>query len=331
MRGNMERTKSKRIIIVSALILIMFVWTMALKKPIEPKAAFVANHYDLTIDGGYWNGIYYELNGNIVKNAFFTDGTYTYFLQADGTPMTDRLTYHPDGIHVIYFDSEGHEVFSNFAHVKKSISGDAVDDLCFFDVYGYMYVNFLTFNQDGTALYYANPYGVMECSGWFQFAGDAGYVAEAYGITEGTWAYAAADGKVDPASIGNKSTETTTSTTKEPLTKEQAYDAVVNYCAEQNPGLEETVKSGRFLFWQVCDLDGDEYVVTYRSYTGAYEYFHVNIYTGNVYSYQYVRGIIDEPELTGTNFNAYDYLYENTVWPYGADPYYDPAMLEIIF
>lgn len=58
--------------------------------------------------------------------------------------MKDRLTYHPDGEHVIYFDSEGHDVFSDFARVKKSISGDNVNDLCFFDVYGYMYVDVVT-------------------------------------------------------------------------------------------------------------------------------------------------------------------------------------------
>ena len=118
----------------------------------------------------------YDGNGNMVKNNFKCDGTYTYYFQNDGTAMTDRLTYHPDGEHVIYFDENGHEVFNNFTHVKKSISGEAVDDLCFFDVYGHMYVDFITYDQAGVNLYYANPYGVMEHNGWFQFSdGNIGY------------------------------------------------------------------------------------------------------------------------------------------------------------
>ncbi|MBQ9199488.1 MAG: hypothetical protein IJ141_04850 [Lachnospiraceae bacterium] len=194
--------KTKALVLAAA---ITFGTVTVATKPIDVNAAFEAKHYDIREDGGSWDGTNYKLDGEVVRDAFFCDGTYTYFLQADGTPMTDRLTYHPDGVHVIYFDDKGHEVFSNFSHVKKSISGDAVDDLCFFDVYGYMYVNFLTFNQDGSALYYANPYGVMECNGWFQFAEDAGYVAEAFGITEGTWGYAYSNGKVDPKSIGDES------------------------------------------------------------------------------------------------------------------------------
>ncbi|MEE1250450.1 MAG: InlB B-repeat-containing protein [Lachnospiraceae bacterium] len=118
----------------------------------------------------------YDGNGHLVKNNFKCDGIYTYYFQNDGTAMTDRLTYHPDGEHVVYFDENGHEVFSNFAHIKKSIAGDAVDDLCFFDVYGHMYVDFITYDQAGVNLYYANPYGVMEHNGWFRFSdGNIGY------------------------------------------------------------------------------------------------------------------------------------------------------------
>ena len=62
------------------------------------------------------------------------------------------------------------EVFSDFAHVLKSISGDDVDDYCFFDVYGYLYVNVLTYNKAGSQLLYANEYGRLECNGWFQFS-----------------------------------------------------------------------------------------------------------------------------------------------------------------
>ena len=119
----------------------------------------------------------YREDGKQVINEFKCDGEYTYYFQADGTAMKDRLTYHPDGVHVIYFDADGHEVFSDFAHISKSIAGTDVDDMCFFNVYGYMYVDTLTYDKTGTKLYYVNPYGVLERNGWFQFSGhefDAG-------------------------------------------------------------------------------------------------------------------------------------------------------------
>ncbi len=109
-------------------------------------------------------------SGVPVINEFSCDGVYTYYFQADGTAMRDRLTYHPDGVHVIYFDEYGHEVFSDFAHVKQSISGNPVDDFCFFNVFGYMYVDVLTYDKTGSVLYYANPYGVMEMNKWFVFS-----------------------------------------------------------------------------------------------------------------------------------------------------------------
>lgn len=147
-------------------------------------------YYNININGGSWDGIHYTVGGNVIINAFFCDGTYTYYLQADGTPMKDRLTYHPDGEHIIYFDANGHEVFSDFAHITKSIAGDAVDDLCFFDVYGYMYVNKLTYDKAGENLYYINECGVIQRGNrWFQFPeqiedidGEDLYTGNAYGF-----------------------------------------------------------------------------------------------------------------------------------------------------
>ena len=147
-------------------------------------------YYNININGGSWDGTHYTVGGNVIINAFFCDGTYTYYLQADGTPMKDRLTYHPDGYHIIYFDANGHEVFSDFAHVTKSIAGDAVDDLCFFDVYGYMYVNKLTYDKAGQNLYYINECGVIQRGNrWFQFPsyienidGEDLYTGNAYGF-----------------------------------------------------------------------------------------------------------------------------------------------------
>lgn len=161
---------------------------------ITGQAAFEAPYYHIDTSGGSFDGEHYVVNGEAVANAFFCDGTDTYYLQHDGTPMTDRLTYHPDGEHIIYFDAEGHEVFNNFAHVTHSIEGNAVDDYCYFDVYGHMYVNVLTYDQSGTRLYYINPYGVMEHNGVFALNTDAAnYEAIADGCTYG---YANADGTI---------------------------------------------------------------------------------------------------------------------------------------
>ena len=135
---------------------------------------FLSNYkgYDFYINS---NGVVRaedENTGTPAINKFLCDGTYTYFFQADGTAMRNRLSYHPDGDpkHVIYFNKYGHEVFSNFHHVKQSIAGSAVDDYCFFDVYGYLYVDVVTYDKAGKQLYYANPYGVLERTGWFQFS-----------------------------------------------------------------------------------------------------------------------------------------------------------------
>ena len=159
------------------------------------KAAFDAPYYNITTNGGTFDGEHYYLpDGTMVKNAFFCDGIYTYFLQADGTPMKDRLTYHPDGIQIIYFDSQGHECFDTFANVKRSIAGEDVDDLCYFGTTGNMYVNVLTYNAEGTKIYYANPYGVMERYGMFKLdTNAANYTALANGKLYG---YALSDGSV---------------------------------------------------------------------------------------------------------------------------------------
>ena len=159
------------------------------------QAAFDAPYYNITINGGTFDGEHYYMpNGTMVTNAFFCDGTYTYFLQADGTPMKDRLTYHPDGVQIIYFDAQGHECFNTFANVKRSISGDAVDDLCYFGATGNLYVNVLTYNVEGTKIYYANPCGVIERNGIFAIDVNAvNYSALANGCLYG---YALADGSV---------------------------------------------------------------------------------------------------------------------------------------
>ena len=145
-------------------------------------------------DGG-GNKRCYKDNGVPVINEFKCDGTYTYYFQMDGTCMKSRLTYHPDGEHVIYLDENGHEVFSNFANVKQTISGQAVDDFCFFDVHGYLYVDVVTFDQTGTKLYYANQYGVMERGKWFEFSDTCKWAdGNPFDKAGGKYGYAMEDG-----------------------------------------------------------------------------------------------------------------------------------------
>ena len=169
------------------------VWDEAAKSIYQSR---YVDYYNITTNGGDFDGKHYYLSdGTMVTDAFFCDGTYTYYLQADGTPMKDRLTYHPDGLHVIYFDENGHEVFSDFANVRKSISGESVDDYCFFDVNGYLYVDVVTYDKEGKNLYYANQYGVLERGKWFQFS-DTVMCADGtpWNGAAGNFGYANADG-----------------------------------------------------------------------------------------------------------------------------------------
>ena len=133
----------------------------------------VARHYDIAKDGGTFEAdadgnYHYVIGDTTIKNAFLFDGTYTYYLQNDGTPMKDRLTYHPNGEHVIYFDSDGHEVFDHAAHITKSISGEDVDDDCYFGTYGFMFTNQTAF-VNNRPMYY-NACGVLQKNGEFYFA-----------------------------------------------------------------------------------------------------------------------------------------------------------------
>lgn len=173
MRGDNKKSLRK---VIGAFLFAALSIILSMKNPQNVQAAFDAKHYDVR-DGGTWDGTYYYTpDGEMAKNCFFCDGTYTYFLTHEGTPMTNRLTYHPDGEHIIYFDENGHEVFDNFAMVKQSIEGNPVDDMCYFNTFGYMYIDFQTYDISGTKQYYANPYGVVERNGWFYYPnGDLGF------------------------------------------------------------------------------------------------------------------------------------------------------------
>ena len=125
-------------------------------------------YYSLVKDGGTWDGSHYtKTDGTVAKDVFFFDGTYTYYLQADGSPMKDKLTYHPDGEHIIYLDTEGHEVFTSFQYCPS------VEYTCYFDAQGYLYKDQITFVGD--KVYYLNANGKMEQNGWFAFSNGRDY------------------------------------------------------------------------------------------------------------------------------------------------------------
>ncbi len=133
-------------------------------------------YYNVKTDGGNWDGTYYKRNGVIMKECFFCDGTYTYYLQNNGKAMKNKLTYHPDGKHIIYFDASGHEVFDKFQYCSD------VKYTCYFDTNGYLYKDEITFDSDGN-VYYLDGNGKLQQNGWFQFANGCDY---GYASSDGT-------------------------------------------------------------------------------------------------------------------------------------------------
>ena len=141
---------------------------------------YSGDHYKTDADGTIHA---YRADGSKIINQFVFDGRYTYYFQADGTAMRDRLTYHPDGEHIIYLDTKGHEVFTNFQYCPS------VGYTCYFDSQGYLYKDQITFV--GNNVYYLNANGAMEQNGWFRFANGRDY---GYGNSDGTikadgWGY----------------------------------------------------------------------------------------------------------------------------------------------
>ena len=250
-------------------------------------------YYNININGGNWDGTHYTVGGNVIINAFFCDGTYTYYLQADGTPMKDRLTYHPDGEHVIYFDANGHEVFSDFAHVTKSIAGDAVDDLCFFDVYGYMYVNKLTYDKAGQNLYYINECGVIQRGNrWFQFPG---YIENIDG--EDIWTDHAYGFGTENGAL---------------LTNTMTYNQNGQQVYLQGNGMTAMGLTNLGGTWYMFDVNDGHFVQAYRSKPQTYTYTYYEDGYTDIYVYDKNDNLLtnDEYRTDGTHQYHYEATYD---------------------
>ncbi|MBE5933375.1 MAG: hypothetical protein E7263_08155 [Lachnospiraceae bacterium] len=93
---------------------------------------------------------------------------------------------------------------------------------------------------------------------------------------------------------------------KKTISKDQAYKAVYNYLDEKHSITDWLGNYGSYIL--TSDLSNGEYKVTFRSYTGAFQYHYVNANTGKVRITEYVPGIINVETDTGVTYNAWDYV-----------------------
>ena len=93
------------------------------------------------------------------------------------------------------------------------------------------------------------------------------------------------------------------------LTRSQIFEAIVNYCCEENPDLLDIINDGQYMVGWGYDgsIEGDETSIGFRSYTGAYTSFYVNVNTGEVTMSQNVPGITDGDQPLDETFNVHDY------------------------
>ncbi len=94
-----------------------------------------------------------------------------------------------------------------------------------------------------------------------------------------------------------------------PISKEQALEAIKNYCYANNPDLKDMEGSDDYTFyWDVSTNDAGEIVVLYRSYTSAQIRYYIDPASGETYVTELVPGIIDEEQRSEETLNVRDYL-----------------------
>lgn len=102
--------------------------------------------------------------------------------------------------------------------------------------------------------------------------------------------------------------EISNSQSSKELDRDQALAAIERFCREQNPDLNNMSQDEYSFYWELTSETEQEYVVTYRSYTGSFTYFHVNKATGEVTTMEYVPGITDGEVPGAEEFQIWDYI-----------------------
>lgn len=102
--------------------------------------------------------------------------------------------------------------------------------------------------------------------------------------------------------------EISNSQTSKELDGDQTLAAIERFCREQNPDLNNMSQDEYSFYWELTSETEQEYVVTYRSYTGSFTYFHVNKATGEVTTMEYVPGITDGEVPGAEEFQIWDYI-----------------------
>ena len=137
--------------------------------------------------------------------------------------------------------------------------------------------------------------------------------SEADVITEGQ-----ASPETDALAEGQESSEADVITEGQVLevdtiTKDQAFEAVKNYCYMNNPDLKGIEESGEYtVYWDISTNEDQKIVILFRSYTGSQTRYYIDPESGDTYVTELVPGIIDEEQKTDESFNVRDYLPEST-------------------
>lgn len=122
-----------------------------------------------------------------------------------------------------------------------------------------------------------------------------------YGITEMTNSEITQETEIFGQEISN-------SQSSKELDGDQTLAAIERFCREQNPDLNNMSQDEYSFYWELTSETEQEYVVTYRSYTGSFTYFHVNKATGEVTTMEYVPGITDGEVPGAEEFQIWDYI-----------------------
>ena len=270
-----------------------------------------------------------------VTNATYNDGIvitdngidYLYNISNDELQYVKKLT----------LDDIESKLLSNKWYTLQSSNSENITEYVFYEngvvecidyIYNYTYTYdssnknlYINFGMDGLEYYYDGFYeAFMRSSIYFAYENDGNYYErclipydafpdfdelnkDCNYILSGNYEDINIDIDYNSNGIQNDNPSSV-------LTQEQVYNAVVNYCCAQNPELLNDTSGVQdyTYYWTIGELEGDYYTVDYRSYTSAHVYYHVNIYTGDVYTTEFVLGITDGEVAGNESFNAWSYV-----------------------